>query len=70
MSALAYVKFKPGTVVYHSKAIFGPGTVVKAQYDNDLETVLYEVIWQTTGQQLEHTEMSLSRFPAVPAGKL
>lgn len=67
---MAYIKFKSGSVVYHSKAIFGPGTVLSAAYDEELETVLYEVMWQSSGQVMQHTENSLSRVPVTPAGRL
>jgi len=63
-------KFRVGSVVYHAQALFGPGTVVRAYYDDEIEAALYEVQWQSSGQRLSHTEKSLTRQPPSVAGPL
>ena len=61
--------FQVGSVVYHAKAVFGPGTVTHIREDVDLGR-LYRVLWQSTGQVLDHTATSLSRSPVEPAGSI
>lgn len=68
MSELQAWEPSVGSVVFHAKALFGPGTVLDAREDVELEARLFTVLWQRTGQKLEHTAQSLRLTPADLAG--
>jgi len=60
---------RKGSVVYHAKAVFGPGVVVGVRDDPEFGR-MFTVLWQSTGQTLDHTRNSLQSVPAEIAGKV
>lgn len=60
---------RTGFVVFHAKAVFGPGVVVDVRDDPEFGR-MFKVMWQSTGQTLEHTANSLRSTPPDLAGKV
>lgn len=54
---------KVGNIVFHKiRKDFGPGTVLAFVHDPSLDIVMTKVMWQSTGQTLEHLQRSLVRL--------